>query len=95
MKLCIVFRGKKYLINRKGEIQRTDLQHEVSGDWLFLGVSFHHWRNGIDIDLKKALDNPQLLIKGLVWDLDHGTTRQWLGLYNGKLPRITNAYLTD
>ena len=93
MKLCIVHCNERFLINEKGEIQRIDTTHEISGDWLFLGVSFHHWSNHIDIDLKKAFDNPQLLIKGLVWDLDHGTIRQWSGSYNGKLPRITDAYL--
>ncbi len=93
MKLCFVHRRERFLINEKGEIQRIDTPYEISGDWLFLGVSFHHWSNHIDVDLKQAFNDPRLLIKGLVWDLDHGTIRQWSGRYNGKLPRITDAYL--
>ncbi len=86
-------RGQDYHVNESGDIYYNDLN--PSGDWKFLGVSHHHWSNHIDVHLDAAFDNPKSLIGGLVWDLDHGTTRQWGGSYNGKLPRITAAYVTS
>uniref|UniRef100_A0A6M3LEA6 Uncharacterized protein n=2 Tax=viral metagenome TaxID=1070528 RepID=A0A6M3LEA6_9ZZZZ len=65
-----------------------------SEQWLFLGVSFHHWRTNIDLKLEDIKD-PKDLIKGLVWDVDHGTTRQWGGSYYGKIPRIVDAYFEE
>ena len=29
----------------------------------------------------------------LVWDVDHGTTRRWGGMYAGKIPRVANPYV--
>lgn len=91
--LNIEIRGKRYKVNTKGHIQRTDIPHTMSGQWVFLGVSFHHLRKGIDIPFHPDTD-PKEYIGGLVWDWDHGTTRQWGGSYNGKLPRITQAWYT-
>jgi len=62
--------------------------------WRILGVSFHHWRRGIDVHITPDVD-PESLRGGLVWDLDHGTTRQWGGQYNGRLPRITWAVVEE
>jgi hypothetical protein len=33
------------------------------------------------------------VVGGYVWDVDHGTTRAWGGLYNGRTPRVTRASL--
>jgi hypothetical protein len=41
----------------------------------------------------KHFDNPEKIVGGMVWDVDHGTTRVWGGSYNGHLPRITSAWV--
>jgi len=86
-------RGKLFKVNEKGELIHTDMPMKFHDSWQFLGVSYHHWRRGIDTDLKEAFNNPYSLIGGIVWDRDHGTVRQWGGSYNGRLPRVTNAFL--
>jgi len=84
-------RGEYFKVNEDGYMTQKK-NSDFSGQWKFLGVSFHHWRNGIDIRYsEKTL--PENLIGGLVWDLDHGTTRMWGGRYMGKLPRITQAWV--
>lgn len=88
--LNIEIRGERYKVNDGGMIQRTDIPHSA-GDWQFLGVSFHHWRTGIDTPFHPDTD-PREYIGGLMWDRDHGTVRQWGGKYCGKLPRITRAW---
>jgi hypothetical protein len=93
MELHFTFRGEHYTINEQGCID-VNRSKEFSKDWVFLGGSSHHWHNHITVTLKEAFKNPKLLNNCLGWDLDHGTTRQWGGLYNGRLPRIRNAYVT-
>jgi len=83
-------RGEYFKVDEDGNMTKS--YSDFSGQWKFLGVSFHHWRNGIDIRYSKEIQ-PENLIGGLVWDLDHGTTRQWGGRYMGKLPRITQAWV--
>lgn len=84
-------RGEWFKVNADG-FMTQDHNQDFSGKWLFLGVSFHHWRNGIDVRFSsKTL--PENLTGGIVWDSDHGTTRTWGGQYLGKLPRITQAYV--
>ena len=87
-------RGEWYVVDGDGNMtqERNSEPAEFSGRWKFLGVSYHYLRRGIDLRFKEALEEPRSLIGGLVWDLDHGTTRTWGGCYDGKLPRITNAY---
>jgi len=83
-------RGELFKVDNAGNMTQEN-NADFSGEWKFLGASFHHWRNGLDIKYsKKTL--PENLINGLVWDLDYGTVRQWGGRYMGKLPRITQAY---
>ena len=83
-------RGEWFKVNPDG-FMTQDHNDDFSGQWVFLGVSFHHWRTGLDIKFSiKTL--PENLMGGLVWDLDHGTIRQWGGQYLGKLPRVTLAY---
>ena len=83
-------RGEWFKVNDDGFITQ-ETNDDFSGKWLFLGVSFHHWRNGLDVRFsQKTL--PENLIGGLVWDNDHGTIRQWGGSFLGRLPRITSAY---
>ena len=87
-----IIRGKRYEVNHEGYLRRADMKMDYSPTWKFLGVSFHHWRQNIDIHLQEALKYPERLVGGRVWDEDHGTIRLWSGRYNGKLPRITSAY---
>jgi hypothetical protein len=63
-------------------------------NWEIIGVSKHHWRRDIDIPITSDVD-PNSLIKGIVWDVDHGTTRIWGGLYYGKIPRIQSAWIEE
>ena len=84
-------RGEYFKVDEDGNMTQKN-NSNFSEQWKFLGVSFHHWRGGIDIRYSKEIQ-PEKLINGLVWDLDHGTTRQWGGRYMGKLPRITQAWV--
>jgi hypothetical protein len=80
-----------YCVHEDGNI--TIIGNAISGHWKFLGVSFHHWKQSIDINCEQAFQNPKSIIGGLVWDNDHGTIGKWSGRYNGKLPRITSAWI--
>lgn len=82
-------RGERYCVHENGNL--TKVGHHVSNQWKFLGVSFHHWKQTIEVTCEQAFNDPKTIIGGLVWDKDHGTIRQWGGKYNGKLPRITSA----
>lgn len=88
------FRDEYYQVNELGHINRNQ-RGVFSSSWVFLGGSKHHWSKRINVTLKDAFENPKLLEGCLGWDRDHGTTRQWGGSYNGKLPRITNVYVTN
>ena len=90
--LCFTFRGKEYLVDRKGRINANGIGH-FSDDWIFLGGTHHHSSNYLDVNLIHAFNKPKSLNACLGWDCDHGTVRRWGGLYNGKLPRITNAHV--
>ena len=92
--------GKKYLINMKQEIIRTDMESKPSGQWKFLGFS-HVKRNQfvpydriierlkIDPEAFKTYKNgnPQWTVR----DLDHGTTREW---GNTKIHGVKRVELT-
>jgi len=83
-------RGEWYRVNTLGHI--TQIRNKTfTENWIFLGVSKHHWRNGIDVYFSPDVDAKEL-IGGYVWDLDHGTTRTWGGGFGGKLPTVTQAY---
>lgn len=90
--LHYIYRGKEYKVNRQGALTQAG-NKSFSYNWHFLGVSFHHWRNGIDVTLDQAFEDPKSIIKGLIWDRDHGTLRRSGGSYFGRLPRITSAWL--
>lgn len=94
IELEFVCRGETFRVNAAGEIMRMDQRQRFS-QWLLLGVSMHHWRNGIDITLDAIFKAPERMIGGLVWDRDHGTVRTWGGSYNGRLPRVTAARLVE
>ena len=84
-------RGEWFKVNNDGDMTQEG-NDGFSGQWKFLGVSFHHWKRSLDVIFsRKTL--PDNLIGGLVWDIDYGTTRQWGGQYLSKLPRITSAYV--
>jgi len=90
LEFCI--RGEWFIVNRKGEMTQSTKNPQFSEDWELLGVSYHHWRQGIDCYVKELFEKPELMVKGRVWDLDHGSVRLWSGQYNGKLPRVTAAH---
>jgi hypothetical protein len=92
--LNFTFRGKYYKVNEQGHINANGIGH-YSPDWTFLGGSRHHWRNTTDITTEMAFIHPESLNGCLGWDRDHGTVRQWGGSYAGRLPRISNAYVTE
>jgi len=85
--------GEWYKVNEQGFITQ-ERNSDFSGKWIFLGVSFHHWTNHINLKFDD-LKNPKDLIKGYVWDLDHGSTRRWMGRYCGHLSRIQSAYFKE
>ena len=88
--------GEWYKVKENGDmLQVNNTYNEWDDKWRFLGVSKHHWSNHIDVFLVDAFANPKQLIGGLVWDIDHGTTRLWGGRYYGKLPRIQSAYVEE
>ena len=93
--LNFVCRGEHYVINKLGQIlQANNNYNEFDYTWLFLGISSHHWHNHITATFKEIWDNPSISLKGIVWDLDHDTTRTWGGQYYGKIPRITSIWKT-
>ncbi len=92
--LQFYFRGEIYKVNEQGHINANGI-NEYSNSWLFLGGTKHHWSNSITVRLKDAFENPALLNGCLGFDKDHGTTRQWGGYYNGKLPRISGASIKE
>jgi len=87
-------RGEWYKVKENGDmLQVNNTYNRWDSAWKFLGVSFHHWRRGIDKTFKDAFKNPKSIIGGIIWDNDHNTVRQWGGSYCGTLPRITSAYI--
>ena len=91
LNLCI--RDEYYKINKQGEIfGGPNNIAEPSGNWKFLGISTHHWHNRIIHRFADIWENPELAINGYLWDIDHGTVRQWGGSYFGSLPRIISCY---
>lgn len=93
--LNITIRGETYMVDENGCIfGGPNKIKEPSGNWKFLGVSTHHWHRRIIHTFEDIWKNPKLAINGYLWDLDHGTTRTWMGQYHGKIPRITSAYIT-
>lgn len=91
--LNFYFRGDHYQVDSSGRIKANGLT-TFSDQWRFLGGSKHHWHNRITVTIEQAFEDPSLLNGCLGWDVDHGTTRQWLGRFNGKLPRIQSAHVT-
>jgi len=93
--LNIRIRGELYKCNDIQQFVRTDMPMKFHDSWKFLGGMTHHWCNHINVRFKDAWENPKLLIGCMLVDLDHETMRVWGGSYNGKLPRITQAYFTE
>ena len=86
--LHIHCRNKWYNVNKRGEITYCGYD-TPSGQWIFLGVSTHHWHRRIIHDCAACFANPKLAVGGYVWDRDHGTVRTWAG------ERVTQAYVSD
>jgi hypothetical protein len=91
--LNFYFRGELYKVNDDGQINANGIGH-YSKNWLFLGGTKHHWSRSITVSLHDAFTDPTQLNGCLGFDRDHGTMRQWGGMYNGRLPRITGAHIT-
>ena len=87
-------RGDWYVVNHKGEIKSRN-NGTFSKNWIFRGVSTHHWSNHIDVNLAEAFKSPKSIIKGIVWDIDHGTHRTWGGSYGGKIPKVQAAHVDE
>ena len=83
--------GKTYHVDEMGRIAVVSGSHYHSPQWLFLGGSRHHRRNGLDVTLQDAFRDPASLNGCIGWDRDHGTMRRWGGRYYGRTPRITSA----
>lgn len=92
--LHFTHRGERYKVNEKGFMTHEN-NDDFSEEWIFLGVTKHHWSNHITVTREQAFVDPSLIVGGLVFDMDHGTKREWGGRYCGRLPRITDAYLTN
>jgi asparagine synthetase B (glutamine-hydrolysing) len=87
-------RGEIYKVKENGDmLQENNHYNEWDSKWKLLGVSFHHWKKDIDLTLQDIFAHPEKMVKGIVWDVDHGTVRQWGGRYCGKLPRVKWAYV--
>lgn len=93
--LHFTHRGIEYLVNQSGEMIQAARESEgFSGQWKFLGITCHHWTRHVSFPLhSRMFDDPKQLIGGIVWDNDYGTVRTWGGMYNGKIPRIQNAWV--
>lgn len=91
--LSFGFRDDYYQVNEKGHIRRykdmeVDPNKEFSKEWIFKGGASHHLRNSPDVSLKLAFEKPELLRNCYGFDIDHGTSRRWGGMYHGAVPRI-------
>jgi hypothetical protein len=90
--LCIgTNRGEHYQMDYLGRIKRMDQKDfRFSDTWILLGFSTH-WNSGHPtISPQMAFDDPNLIKGRYIWDIDHGTTRQW-----GNGVKVAHAYLTD
>ena len=102
--LHIKIRGECYEVNLDGPgrcgdvMKRNDITFDEESrkdhQWQFIGVSYHHWRQGVDYHITPEVE-PERLIKGLLWDVDHGTIRQWGGRYLTGLPRVESAWIEE
>lgn len=87
-------RGEWYKVKENGDLlQVNNTYNKWDKNWKLLGVSFHHWKQSINLGVKELFKNPDKMKNGIIWDIDHGTTRVWGGQYNGKLPRVSSAYI--
>ena len=83
-------RGERYKVREDGAMGYAK-NTGFSEQWRFIGISRHHWRKGLDVPFSPNTPAEEF-VGGLVWDIDHGTVRQWGGRYGGRLPRITKAH---
>ena len=60
--------------------------------WKILGVTKRWNSNTLDYNIKQLGKNPKLMVKGYVWDVDHGTQRTWGGV--GEV-RVMSAYKSN
>ena len=94
--LYFTIRGELYKVKENGDMIQTDNTYNKWNDsWRLLGVSTHHMQRHATITVKELFENPKRMIKGYLWDKDHGTKRLWGGKYYGKLPRVTQAFVEE
>lgn len=97
--LAFTHMGTRYAVsldkkNKGNVIKYGENNFEPSDkNWRIIGFSKHHWSRSPTISIEEAEKNPQSIEGSMVWDIDHGTTREWGGQYAGKLPRVRNPYV--
>lgn len=86
-------RGEWYAVNENAEItQLSNLSRGFSGGWHLKAIVKHHWSGPARwIRWDEIKKDPSIMCGHMVIDVDHGTTRQWGGSYNGGLPRVVTT----
>jgi hypothetical protein len=73
--------GVYYAVSPDGQIGHyigADRHPVFSGDWQVRGMTFHHWSNRpISWEEMKTRMTDGKDLYGYLWDIDHGTVRQW------------------
>lgn len=83
-------RGKTYEVTGRGEIVPPG--GRASGFWKVAAV-VARWNASYSMgkkwtQIKRELDKGKI-VKGYLYDVDHGTRRFWGGSYAGKIPTVT------
>lgn len=99
--LCFRHRGEVFKVNEKLQVRpesSSDLgpcYYKFDDGWRLLGFSSRPNCRTPNVDLEAVWRDPKLAVGSYVWDVDHGTTRMWSGMYEGKIPRVEAAWLED
>lgn len=62
--------GMVYYVSKLGYFSETK-------KWIFKGVNFRSNSSRIKYTFDEIWENPELAIKGYIFDIDHDTTRRW------------------
>ena len=86
-------RGEWYKVKENGDmIQHGNRNNKWDSSWRLEGIA-KYWNGGLAFNTEDLFLDPDLMIGGYVFDVDHGTHRMWAGSYCGHLPRVTAAYI--
>jgi hypothetical protein len=92
----------------RGEVVTVSLESETLGhiiegngikwllphdSWRIVGFSRHHMSRSFSPLTTET--QPADVDGCLVWDRDHGTLRTWMGSYQNRLPRASNATISN